>query len=219
MIQFKRGETKHWKARNEILGAGQPGYDKVRHKIKIGDGKTGWNKLPFASGLSEKEVLDSEVSAKERLTKDSDDKTIFTYGKSVPDKDIVGKVYLQYYKAEPETDYVIEQGASGIWKYQKMHSGIARCWGSFPLKTEVKNNFEGSTLYYDSTTMKQIKYPFAFKDTPNEVASLQSPGGFAWLASRGKNSKTLSGLYSVISLDKLSNASYIICIQVTGFWR
>lgn len=27
------------------------------------------------------------------------------------------------------SDYVVEQGTSGIWTYQKWNSGVAKCWG------------------------------------------------------------------------------------------
>ena len=40
MIQIKRGTTKNWRKYNLRLLAGQPGYDKDKQKIKIGDGVT-----------------------------------------------------------------------------------------------------------------------------------------------------------------------------------
>ena len=29
-----------------------------------------------------------------------------------------------------KNDYIVEQGASGIWTYRKWNSGIAECWGN-----------------------------------------------------------------------------------------
>jgi hypothetical protein len=68
--------------------------------------------------------------------------------------------------------------------------------------------------------MKSIDYPITFKEVPAEVATLQSPGGVAWLANKAKNTKKMSGTYTIISPDKqLTNAVYSISLQVEGFWK
>ena len=43
MIQLKRGKTDSWRKNRTKLSAGQPGYDKEKHKIKVGDGEHTWN--------------------------------------------------------------------------------------------------------------------------------------------------------------------------------
>ena len=220
MIQFRRGTTKSWRSTKIKLASGQPGYDKDKHKIKIGDGNTLWEDLPYASGLSAKEVLDSEESAKARSASDSEDKTIITYGKDAPDKSTVGQLYLQQYKAEPEVDYVVKSGINGIWTYQQWKSGIARCCGTFTVSTDVQTVVEGIGLFHDSKKIKSVDYPISFKDIPTEVATLHSPGGIAWLASRGQNTKKASGAYTIISPDEqLTNATYSISLQVEGMWK
>lgn len=221
MIKFRRGSTKSWRDSKIKLESGQPGYDKNKHKIKVGDGKTEWAKLPYASGLSAEEILDSEVNAKSRLIKDlyKEDKTIITYGTEAPDKNTVGQLYLQQYDGDPEVDYVVSSGINGIWAYQKWKSGIAKCWGTLVLDTSVQNAFEGVGLFYDNK-MKSVSYPFTFKEIPTETVTLQSPGGVSWLANKTKNTKKASGIYTIISPDKqLTSASYSISIQVEGFWK
>lgn len=219
MIQFKRGRTKNWRKLKKPLSAGQPGYDKDKHKIKIGDGETSWKELPYASGLSEEEILDSEKNAKIKRSLDPEDTTIITYGTEGPDKSTVGKLYLQYYDAEPEVDYVVEYGANGIWTFRKWFSGLAECWGTQTVITSIKEEIEEIKLYCDNKTMKNIKYPFTFKGTPQETASVQSPSGIVWLAGRQQNSSKQSGAYSLVSFNKQSNATYKIAINVRGFWR
>lgn len=220
MIQFRRGTTKSWRSTKTKLASGQPGYDKDKHKIKIGDGSTLWEDLPYASGISAKEVLDSEESAKARSTSDSEDKTIITYGKTAPDKTTVGQLYLQQYEAEPEVDYVVKSGINGIWTYQQWKSGIARCCGTFTVSTDVQTDIEGTGLFHDNKKVKSVDYPISFKYIPTEVATLHSPGGIAWLASRGKNTKKASGAYIIISPDEqLTNATYSISLQVEGMWK
>lgn len=219
MIQFRRGSTKSWRSAKVKLAAGQPGYDKDKHKIKIGDGEKAWSELPYVSGLSAEEILDSEKDAKSRSKADTEDKTLITYGIESPDKNTVGQLYLQQYEAEPEVDYVVSSGIDGIWTYQKWKSGIAKCYGTLSLTTNIQNAFEGIELFHDNK-MKSVKYPLTFKEIPSETATLQSPGAVAWLASKTKNTKSASGVYIIISPDEQSmNANYSISLHVEGFWR
>lgn len=46
-IQFLRGSESEWSSANPVLAAGKPGYELDTHKIKIGDGSTAWNSLPY----------------------------------------------------------------------------------------------------------------------------------------------------------------------------
>lgn len=219
MIQFKRGTTKSWRGTKTILEPGQPGFDKEKHKIKIGDGVQSWTKLPYASGLFAEEIIDSEATAKAKRTLDVEDKTLITYGEEAPDNTTVGTVYLQHYDSEPEVDYIVSSGINGIWAYQLWKSGIAKCWGTQDVTSEIQNDFENIGLFYDNK-MKSIAYPITFKATPTETATLQSPGGIAWLASRSKNTKKASGTYTFISPDKqLTSAKYSVSLHVEGFWR
>jgi predicted secreted protein len=230
MIKFRRGTTKSWRSATVKLASGQPGYDKDKHKIKVGDGEKSWADLPYASGLSAEEILNSETNAKTRKSKDPEDLTLITYGTEAPNRNTVGQVYLQQYEAEPEADYVVSSGVDGIWTYQLWRSGIAKCWGVYSLTTDVQTAFEGVGLFHDSNKMKSIAYPstFEFKDsqtavglvTPTETATVQSPGGIVWLANKTKNTKKVSGVYTIISPDKqLTNAVYLISLQVEGFWK
>ena len=50
MIQFKRGKTSTWNSSSVKLAPGQPGYDKEKHELKIGDGEHLWPELPCIGG-------------------------------------------------------------------------------------------------------------------------------------------------------------------------
>lgn len=46
-IQFKRGTAARWAELNLILEPGQPGFVTDENRLKIGDGVTAWNDLPY----------------------------------------------------------------------------------------------------------------------------------------------------------------------------
>ena len=46
-IQFHRGLAATWAAHNPILAYGEPGFEKDTNRLKIGDGETEWNLLPY----------------------------------------------------------------------------------------------------------------------------------------------------------------------------
>jgi len=224
MIKFRRGSTTSWRGTKTKLEPGQPGYDKTKHKIKVGDGETSWSDLPYSSGLFTEEILDSEANAKNRFNKTKNesiyeqDKTIITYGKDAPGDDTIGQIYLQQ-TDEPEVDYVVESGINGIWSYQKWKSGIAKCWCTYSLTANVQEPFESGALFYGSGGGR-ISYPFTFTNTPTEIATLQSSGGLAWLANSSANTKNASGSYAIISPNaELATTAYNISLQVEGFWR
>lgn len=49
-IQLRRGKKAFWESENPILHEGEPGYERDTRKLKIGDGVTPWNDLPYAAG-------------------------------------------------------------------------------------------------------------------------------------------------------------------------
>jgi hypothetical protein len=231
MIQFKRGSTESWSKQKAPLADGQPGYDKDRKKLKIGNGKDSWNELPDV-GIAREDILISEKEAKKKQSSAAsillhklgiDDSPIITYGPEVPNKNTVGSIYLQHYEAEPEVDYIVDAGidnGGNGWTYQKWRSGIARCWITLDFKTAIQTALGGSSLYQNSTEFKKIPYPFVFKEQPSETAAIQSKGGLVWLgAAKKQNTESQSAVYVVISPDKLDSATYTVSLQVEGFWK
>lgn len=47
-IQIRRGTASQWTSANPVLLSGEQGYETDTKKIKIGDGTTSWNSLPYA---------------------------------------------------------------------------------------------------------------------------------------------------------------------------
>jgi len=50
IIKLRRGNAAEWNLTNEILKLGEPGFEKDTFKLKIGDGITAWNDLPYITG-------------------------------------------------------------------------------------------------------------------------------------------------------------------------
>ena len=229
MIQFKRGTTDSWKKLKKPLAAGQPGYDKDRKKLKIGDGEASWEELPDASGLRMEEILLSEADAKKQkagILKPLDllrkmlktaGRPIFTYGEETPNKDTIGQVYLQCYDAEPEVDYVVESGVDGIWTYSIYKSGNVHCWGILRLATPVQSAVGNGSFFINNITMNNIKYPVTFNAPPIEVVTLNTATNkIAWLASKEACSASATGIYTIISYDKHDNATFEIVFDIKG---
>jgi hypothetical protein len=177
MIQFRRGKTLSWLKQIKPLADGQPGYDKKKHKIKVGDGTTPWFLLPSASGLSSEEILASEEDAKKRqdevkselgsllgkltgldLGLEATGGTVITYGEEAPDENTVGQVYLQHYSTEPETDYIIAYGIEDPWIYQIWKSGIVKCWGRTTIIINSSGEFSDETKL-TNYQIDAIEYP------------------------------------------------------------
>lgn len=47
IFQFKKGTAARWKEVNPVLAAGEPGFVVDENRMKIGDGSTAWNDLPY----------------------------------------------------------------------------------------------------------------------------------------------------------------------------
>lgn len=233
MIQFKRGKSASWQSQATPLADGQPGYDKDRRKIKIGDGKSSWKDLPYASGLFADEILDSEKEAKIKTKAKAalnplaglvskvfnlEDRPIITYGTEAPDEDTVGRIYLQHYESAPEVDYVVEFGFNNGWYYRKWKSGRAECYGTLDVSTIIQETV--GSVYRDCNVINKLEYPFTFSGVPQEIATIQTPGNIVWIASKEKNTESQSAVYTIISADKQATAAtYTISISVSGFYE
>lgn len=54
-FKLKRGTAARWAEVNPILAQGEPGFVYDKNQLKIGDGVTPWNDLPFIYGQSTEE--------------------------------------------------------------------------------------------------------------------------------------------------------------------
>ena len=61
------------------------------------------------------------------------------------------------------SDFVIEQGRSGIWYYRKWYSGRAECWCKRNINVDISAAW-GSALFHGVASA--ISYPFTFAEAP-----------------------------------------------------
>lgn len=52
ILQLKRGTAERWATVNPILAIGEPGFVYDSNKLKIGDGVSTWNELPYIEGAT-----------------------------------------------------------------------------------------------------------------------------------------------------------------------
>lgn len=119
------------------------------------------------------------------------------------------------------TDYVVDQGTSGIWSYRKWASGHAECWGSTSV-TRTFTNAWGSLYVCSPTTA--IAYPFTFVERPNETATARTSSPACWLYSdssgKGLNTTTQSGIYAAARPTTVtSECTLYIDFIVKGRWK
>ena len=57
-FQLRRSTSSNWTSTNPILQAGEPGFEIDTYKLKIGDGITRWNLLPYISGSTSSYIFD-----------------------------------------------------------------------------------------------------------------------------------------------------------------
>ena len=50
VFKLKRGTAARWAELNPVLSQGEPGFVYDTNQLKIGDGETPWNDLPFIEG-------------------------------------------------------------------------------------------------------------------------------------------------------------------------
>lgn len=97
-FKLKRGTAARWAEVNPILEQGEPGFVYDENRLKVGDGKTPWNDLPYIDGKREVSNFDylSDFPA-------------------VGDEDII-------YKAEKEQS--LYQFNANTNKYEKLSDGM-----------------------------------------------------------------------------------------------
>ena len=83
-FKLKRGTAARWAEVNPILAQGEPGFVYDSNLLKIGDGVTPWNDLPYIQGYSEVVSEDVKenfpvVGNENLIYKASDEQALYQY--------------------------------------------------------------------------------------------------------------------------------------------
>lgn len=118
-------------------------------------------------------------------------------------------------------DYVIEQGTSGMWTYEKWASGKAVCWGEQTIITAV-NKVTNSYFYYaPEPAFAPQNYPFEFSEIPNEQTTLcTSSKCMGWLYTMVMNTTSMTGKYNILRWNVENTENEMkIRYYVIGKWK
>lgn len=124
-------------------------------------------------------------------------------------------------KALGITDFVVEQGTSGIWTWQKWNSGMAQCWGNYVLGTVAMTKAWGSL--YESTTAYQATFPSGLFTAAPTYLDIQTGygGGTAAFVERGNTAPTAAATdkFFLVRPTSATGQSMNVYIHAIGKWK
>lgn len=117
------------------------------------------------------------------------------------------------------TDFIVEQGTSGVWTYEKWKSGKAVCWGVVEnLSVDVTETW-GSIFVANNAIVAQ-SYPFTFKEVPTVQATPVITKGGNYILFTGS---TVGTTTKTPSFGAMRGSSASIGVKVyftaTGKWK
>lgn len=113
------------------------------------------------------------------------------------------------------TDFVVDQGTSGIWSYRKWNSGFAECWGTYTASIAITT---AAAAYggYRSAQITAPDFPFAFASAPTITATSANGGGH-WVNNITSSIINVKFYLSIGASSAAANRS--ISFHVNGKWK
>ena len=116
-------------------------------------------------------------------------------------------------QGSPITDFVVEQGTTGIWTYRKWNSGIAECWGFWQEEgIAIKTPQRGA---YMSALMTET-LPFVFYGTSIISGHVSNS---MWFGSTWVSSGTNTLNYTISRVTEADSDSCDIRMFIIGKWK
>ncbi len=116
-------------------------------------------------------------------------------------------------KQDALSDYIVEQGISGIWYYRKWNSGVAECWGRYSGTVNLSRYYMNA--YYSDTI--DVALPFTFTQTPLIQISGGSTSTINW--AREFASQAHQASFIVIGNEQQTGVTVYVNMSVNGKWR
>lgn len=122
------------------------------------------------------------------------------------------------HQGEAVADFIVEYGTNGMWTYRKWHSGIAECWGIYPV-TNANISIAWGCLY-ESNERYQASFPSGlFVDVPVFTMSVQdSTAGILSLETVNSTTKDAT-CYIYPTRATTGTVSLKIAIRAIGKWK
>lgn len=152
VIQFKRKPSATWTSSNPILARGEPGFELDTFKMKIGDGTTAWNSLPYQNGLGVSgnlqnltDVTLTSLATGDVLSYDA------TTGKWVNDAGIATDIENLLSRVTT-LESVIPSGSIQAWSMPYAPTGWLKCNGLAVSRTQYPSLFNALVPALDTVT-------------------------------------------------------------------
>ena len=113
------------------------------------------------------------------------------------------------------SDFIVEQGKSGIWTYRKWYSGIMECWGWHETSgiNIAANNYSG---YYYSNNV-EVPLPAGFTAITDYQVNGGSFSEMNFVRTFGIDNSTAR--YRVVGHQATTNAAVSVYLSVKGTWK
>ena len=134
---------------------------------------------------------------------------------------IQGKDVMTEINTINSRDYIVEQGASGIWTWRKWNSGLAELWGAYGFNNGVNCNVAWGSMY-ESAALQLPDFPFNFTGVPHahytwRVDSGSAYSGAAWVEWAAPT-KSGAGYTYICRPTPITIYGYI-CMYFKGNWK
>lgn len=114
-------------------------------------------------------------------------------------------------------DFVVEQGASGIWTCRRWNSGIAECWGTSTF-TNVPLTTTWGNCYYSSSVGRSIGFPSSFFTSVTDISALvDSHGGLVGITGDGRSTSAFN--FYLWSTKSETRSSLDVFVHAKGKWK
>ena len=122
-----------------------------------------------------------------------------------------------YFGSTKMTDFVVEQGTSGIWTYRKWNSGIAECWGTHTVSNIACNSSWGAL--YSTPQITLPNFPSGLFAAVPGVTLTWNGSYSAILDGATGATKDRCGYVYFFRPDSVASMSGAIAIQSYGKWK
>ena len=138
----------------------------------------------------------------------SEERTFYSDWKAIFDKEVfIGGAQV--------ADHVIERGTSGIWTYEKMASGVAKCWAKVSYTVPLSGTGVRANIQLNQP------FPFAFKSVPFCNLTLANQTNWNQVLSSADFTATQFNGFSVYRMGAGVDvtAGGTADIRVIGYWK